>query len=159
MTKITFSPEDIQQLQQQRFYHPHPRVRIKMEVLWLKSKGLPDAKIEELAGVSINTRLKYFREFQEGGIERLQETRFYRPKSDLDQYAEVVKKAFEDKPPVNTQEAQMTILNLTGISRSPTQTREFLKRIGMKFRKVGFIPSKVDLQKQEEFKKNTRAAS
>jgi transposase len=153
MTKITFSPEDIQQLQQQRFYHPHPRVRIKMEVLWLKSKGLQDAKIEELASVSINTRLKYFREFQEGGIKRLQETRFYRPTSELDQHAEVVKKAFEGKPPVSTQEAQMTILNLTGISRSPTQTREFLKRLGMKFRKVGVIPSKVDIQKQEEFKK------
>jgi transposase len=41
---------------------------------------------------------------------------------------------------------------LTGIKRGPTQTREFLKKLGMKPRKVGQIPAKADVKEQETFK-------
>jgi hypothetical protein len=41
MLKITFSDEEVQALQQARFEHPKARVRLKMEVLYLKSQDLP----------------------------------------------------------------------------------------------------------------------
>ena len=41
---------------------------------------------------------------------------------------------------------------------SPTQTKEFLKRIGLKLRKVGHVPGKAlnpdKIQEQEHFQKN-----
>jgi transposase len=43
---------------------------------------------------------------------------------------------------------------MTGIQRGPTQTREFLKAMGMKPRQVGQIPSKADPQEQSEWKEN-----
>jgi len=53
-------------------------------------------------------------------------------------------------------EAQAKIEELTGIKRSPTQIREFMKRIGLKRRKIGYIPGKATepnkIEEQEEFK-------
>lgn len=46
------------------------------------------------------------------------------------------------------------IEELTGIKRSEPQVRKFLGSIGMKRRKVGMVPSKADLDKQEAFKKD-----
>ena len=52
-------------------------------------------------------------------------------------------------------EAMAKIEELTGVKRSETQIRHFLKGTGMKLRKVGTIPSKADPDKQKEFiKKN-----
>ncbi|VAX37907.1 hypothetical protein MNBD_UNCLBAC01-858 [hydrothermal vent metagenome] len=45
------------------------------------------------------------------------------------------------------------IEELTGHKRSEVQIWKFLKRIGLKCRKVGMIPSKVNIEKQEDFKK------
>ena len=49
-------------------------------------------------------------------------------------------------------EAGAKITELTGIERKPTQVRAFLKRLGMKPRKVAAIPARADLQAQQEFK-------
>jgi hypothetical protein len=54
-----------------------------MEVLWLKSQKIPHQKICQLAGISPNTLLTYLRDYEEGGIEKLKEINFYRPKSEL----------------------------------------------------------------------------
>ncbi len=63
---------------------------------------------------------------------------------------------FREHPPHTTAQAQAIIEELTGIKRSPTQVRTFMKRIGMKCRKVGFVPGRsVDPHKQieqEEFR-------
>jgi transposase len=159
MLKIIFTPDECQVIQHERFHHAHPRVRQKMEVLWLKSKGLPHAQIAELAQVSHKTMLTYFKEFQEGGIESVKQTRFYQPISDFTAYTEQIKEALAKKPPINTQEAKEIIEMTTGIRRSPTQVRKFLHKIGIKPRKVGSIPAKADIQKQEDFKKNSRTST
>ena len=45
------------------------------------------------------------------------------------------------------------IAELTGVRRKPTQTRQFLKRLGMKPRKVAAIPAKADPETQAEYKR------
>ena len=67
MIKLEFTEEDKRLLSYGRFNHPHPRVQLKMEVLWLKSQGLSHQKIDKLAGVSVNTVTSYIRDYQEGG--------------------------------------------------------------------------------------------
>jgi len=49
MIKLEFIEEDKRLLSYGRFNHPHPRVQLKMEVLWLKSQGLSHQKIAKLA--------------------------------------------------------------------------------------------------------------
>ena len=53
MLKIEFSAGEKQALNYERYNHPHPRVRRKMEVLWLKSQNISHNKISELADISI----------------------------------------------------------------------------------------------------------
>lgn len=45
------------------------------------------------------------------------------------------------------------IEKLTGLKRSEKQVMKFLKKIGLRHRKVGTIPSKANVDEQETFKK------
>jgi transcriptional regulator with XRE-family HTH domain len=47
-----------------------------MDVLWLKSQGLPHKEICRLTGISGTTLRKYLRMFQSGGVEKLMEMSF-----------------------------------------------------------------------------------
>lgn len=54
-------------------------------------------------------------------------------------------------PPVTAAEAGEKIAELTGIRRKPSQVRSFLKRMGMKPRRMAAIPAKADVKAQQKF--------
>lgn len=153
MIKIEFTETDKQELNYQRYHHPHPRVQMKMEALWLKSLGLSHKEIVRLTGISANTLRQYIYDYLEGGIEKLKEIHFNRPTSKLTENQHKIEDYFRNNPPANINEAINKIEELTGIRRSPTQVRHFLKKIGMRCIKVGFVPGKADPEVQEDFKK------
>lgn len=155
MIRIEFAEEQIEQLRHERFAHPHPRVQKKMEALLLKSEGLPHGRIAQLLGISENTLREYFREFLEGGIERLKETRWTGPTGALVPFGQTIKDDFEARPPATLQEAQQRIEEITGIRRGRTQVHEFLKSLGFSWRKVGTMPAKADVAVQADFKKTS----
>ena len=99
-----------------------------MEALWLKSHGLPHAQIAELVGVSENTVRDYFGLYAAGGVEKLKELNWYQPGSVLDEQITSLEAYFREHPPASVKEAQSKIEGLTGIQRSETQVREFLKK-------------------------------
>jgi DNA-binding NarL/FixJ family response regulator len=66
MREFTFSDEDRKAIDDDRYRHPHPHVQRKMEVLWLKSHGLPHQRIADLAGVSLRTVQRYLNQYLEG---------------------------------------------------------------------------------------------
>lgn len=152
MIQLEFSEDDQKKLSYERFNHPHPRVLLKMEALWLKSQGLPHGQICQLAGISENTLRAYLRDYQEGGIEKLKEINFYRPKSELEAHRATIEEYFRLHPPATINEAIDKIESLTGIRRSPTQVRVFLKSLGMRCIKVGVVPGKADPDEQEAYK-------
>lgn len=156
MIRLEFSPEDIEQLNYERYHHPHPQVQRKMEVLYLKSQGLAHQDIRRLCRISKTTLVKYLREYQQGGIEQLKQLNYKGQPSALNPHGETLKAYFEAHPPRTVSEAQAKIEALTGIQRSPSQIRTFLKRLGMECRKVGFIPGKASdpnhIETQETFR-------
>jgi transposase len=115
-------------LNYERYHHPVPLVQRRMEVLWLKSHDLPHTLIATLAGVSENTMREYFRLYAEGGLEKLKEVNFYRPESELQGHLISLEAHFQANPPATVKEAQSEIETLTGIKRSETQVRGFLKK-------------------------------
>jgi transposase len=153
MLKLKFTEAEKQALHQERFNHPHPRVQQRMEVLWLKSQELPHWQICQLAQVSENTLRAYCRDYKAGGIEKLKEIHFRRPQSELVAYLDTLEAEFRAHPPATINEAVERIETLTGIRRSPTQVRVFLKSIGMRCLKVGSVPAKADIEVQENYKK------
>jgi transposase len=151
MMRVTFNESDIQTLQDERFHHPHPRVQRKAEALLLKSHGLKHKDICKIVDISSNTLREYFRGYQAGGIEKIKETHCYKPQSQLKKHQDTLENYFHEHPVASVKEAMDKIEELTGIRRSENRIREFLKRIGMKRRKVGMIPAKADPDEQERF--------
>ena len=127
-TQLEFTPEIQKGLNYERYHHPVPLVQRRMEVLWLKSHGLPHALIATLANVSENTMREYFRLYQEGGLDKLKEVNFYRPESELQEHLSSLESYFQANPPATIKEAQAEIEALTGIKRSESQVGEFLKK-------------------------------
>lgn len=155
MIRIEFTEKQVEQLRRERFTHPHPRVQKKMEALLLKSEGLPHARIATLLDVCENTLREYFREFLDGGIDRLKEIRWTGPTSEWSSFGQTIKEDFKANPPATVQEAQQRIEQLTGIHRGHSQVHEFLKSLGFSWRKVGTMPAKADVAVQEDFKKTS----
>lgn len=127
-TQLDFTPEISEALNYERFHHPVPLVQRRMEVLWLKSHGLPHAQIATLGNISETTLREYFQLYLEGGVEGLKQVHFYRPESELVQHVNSLEEYFRVNPPASIKEAQSEIESLTGIRRSETQVREFLKK-------------------------------
>ena len=126
--QLTFTPEIQEALNYERYHHPVPLVQRRMEVLWLKSHGLAHALIARLAGVSENTMRDYFDLYAAGGLDQLKEVNLYRPTSALAAHTTTLEAHFREHPPATIKEAQHEIETLTGIKRSETQVRTFLKK-------------------------------
>ena len=86
MIRIEFSEHDLAEIQRLRYEHPHPRVRRRLEVLWLKSQGLAHQDICRLADVSSNTLRQYLRGFPSGGLKQSLALNFYAPISELEHH-------------------------------------------------------------------------
>ena len=155
MITLTFT----EALNYERYHHPHPQVQRKMEAVYLKSQGLSHQQIQQLCRIRSRTTLSgYLRQYKTGGIEALKQLHYKGQASKLNEHIPSLKAHFEGHPPRTAAEAGAEIERLTGIKRSPTQIKAFLKRIGMTHRKVGYLPGKAatpeKIEEQEQFRVN-----
>ena len=157
MLQLEFSEADKGALTHERYHHPHPRVQQRMEALWLKSQGLAHQRIATLCAISGNTLRAYLKLYQAGGMEALKQLNFYRPQRLLSEQCETIEAHLRAHPPHTINEAISVIEALTGIRRSPTQIRVFLKQLGLKCLKVGLLPAKGGPEEQETYQKKVRA--
>jgi len=155
MLQINFTEADKAALHDERYHHPHPCVQRKMEALWLKSQGFRHKDICRAVGITGATLATYLRAYKENGIEALKTLSFHKPRSALDDHRDTLEEYFRKNPPASVGHAMAEIERLTGLKRNKERIRQFLKRIGMKCRKVGMVPAKADVEKQAEFKKKS----
>lgn len=151
MLKLEFSTAEIKALHYERFHHPHPRVQMKMEVVYFKSQQLPHHEICRLSGITGNTMRAYLRAYQTGGIEQLKQLNFYRPQSQLLAHGLSLEASFQAPPPATIKQARSLIAAETAIERSPTPVRNFLLHLGLRCRRVGLLPAKAEVEKQAAF--------
>lgn len=126
--QLEFTPEILKELYYYRYNHLAPLVQRRMDALWLKAHGLPHWQIAELVGVTENTLREYFELYRQGGLEKLKELNYYRPESDLNAHIVSLEVYFREHPPASITEAQSEVEAITGVKRSETQVREFLKK-------------------------------
>lgn len=105
MIQISFSKEERESLNYERYHHPHPRVQKKMEVLWLKSLNYRHKEIMKIANLSKATLCSYLKAYQSGGIDKLKQLNFYHPQSKLDKYSQTLEEYFKANPPSSIKEA------------------------------------------------------
>src|ERR1700739_3264647 len=99
MRAFTFSPDALAEIRHDRYHHPHPRVQRKMEVLWLKSRGLTDAEVAALADVSPRSVQRYLDEFQSGGLEQVRRCGWKGKERELDEHRDSLEDYFLQHPP------------------------------------------------------------
>jgi transposase len=131
MIHITFTENAIKQLRYEAKNHFHPRVRLKMYCLLLKSQGLSHQEIGKIAGICQDTLRAYFEQYIAGGIEELKIVKFHRPVSDLEEYRVKIEDDLDQNPTATLKEAAEKIEQLTGIKRSPGRVSVFLKKNGL----------------------------
>lgn len=156
MIKITFSKEDIKYIKYERYHNENHKTQEKMEALYLKSKGLAHNEICNICDITRATLVKYLKAYVAKGLDGLKETKYKGQPSELSKHIIEIKEYFKNNPPSSTAEAQAKIEEITGIKRSPTQIRLFLKKMGMSCRKLGVVPGKgitpEKIQEQDIFK-------
>jgi transposase len=138
MTKqFDFSPEDVEEINYQRYNHLAPLVQRRMDAIRLKAYGMLHKQIAEIIGISENTLRDYFELYEQGGLEKLKEIHYYQPESELKEHIVSLEVYFREHPPASTlapgasagvKQAQHEVEIITGVRRSETQIREFLKK-------------------------------
>lgn len=128
MIKLTFSQNDIDDLNYWRFHHADPIVMQRYDTVYLKAKGLKTGQIRELTGFNVKTIRAHLNQYKKGGIETLKLREPRRPKSELEEHKQSIEQEFHARPPASIKEAAERIFNLTGVRRSDTRIEIFVKR-------------------------------
>ncbi|MCL4520814.1 MAG: winged helix-turn-helix domain-containing protein [Firmicutes bacterium] len=113
--------------------------------------GYPRHDVARVVGVSEGTVRNYLHAYAAGGLEALRQFNPHPTSAALDAYTDTIRQAFVEQPPHTVQEAVDRIEKVTGIRRSPTAVRTWLKKTGFGFRKTGPIPAKADPVAQRLF--------
>ena len=156
MLKTQFTEAEIETLYYGHIHHSDPAIRLKMEVVYLKTMGYSHQEIGRICRITQPMVRAYLTAYQEKGLAGLLANHHYRPESELEKFVDQIKTDFEKKPPANLNEASVRIEEMTGIKRSPNQVGVFLKKHGFKRLKVGYVPGKAatpeKIEEQETFK-------
>jgi transposase len=158
--QLEFTPAILDELNYERYRHPIPLVHRRREALWLKSQGLPHGQIAQLANITGNTLRDYFPLSLEGGVERLKDVVIQGPESARQEHSPSLEAYFRAHPPATIKGAQSKIEALTGIKRSETPVREFLKKnsLSVGAASAGSPPKPIPTRKHVTWWKNRRRA-
>ena len=149
MLQINISDAEIQRLNYERYYYPCPIVQKRIHALYIKATtNMSNEMIGTLVGLSRYSVGDWIRYYQQGGFDALCQFNYGTNKSELENHADSILKSFTEDPPMKISEAKARIEKMTGISRSPSQVREFMKRHGLRYLKMGHIPAKADAEAQ-----------
>ena len=156
MLPINLSETEIRQLNYERYYYPCPAVQKRIHAVYIKATtDMSNAMIGALIGLNRDSVGDWIMRYQQGGFDALCQFNYGTNTSAMDNHADSILKSFIRQPPMNVNEAKSRIEAMTGISRSPSQVRTFMKRHGLRYIKTGHIPAKADTEKQRQWVKET----
>ena len=112
--------------------------------------GIDKEKMSQVIGVSVRQVYNYVQDASSHREDVYKESR-YRPKSMLGEYEQEIKNELASRPPATAKEAAVRIQGLTGLKRSPTQVRTFMRKHGFKPLKTVQIPAKANPEEQKCF--------
>lgn len=143
----------LDKINRERYEHPLPMVQKRLHAVYLRALGNKYKGIALIVGCSQASVGNWISIFKKEGMEGLKRVDLARPQSKLALHRQTIEDYFRSNPPATIREAIAKIEELTGIKRSERAVREFLKSIGMNYRKTGRVPGKADREAQAEFKK------
>ena len=155
-TLLNLSEIEIEQIKTERYTYGDIMIQKRLNAIYLMSStDLNDCQIAEVVGCHRNILSSWRDKCLNQGLPSLYVNHYRKPESELEQHSELIFTHFEQNPIQSVNQAVAVIEELTGIKRSPTQVRQFLLRHGYKWRKMGQIPGKANVQEQKYWLKNT----
>lgn len=151
LQSVHISNSDADVAKYEMFSHPDPIVQKRMLCIRMKYLGYRHQAICEVVGCCRNTVGNYLALYEQSGLAGLRTLNYTGPVSELDSHEAKVEASFRAQPPRSAKEARERIQGLTGIERSLSRVRAFMKRMGMQVRTTGQIPAKADPAKQQAF--------
>lgn len=151
MIKINLSADTKDRLMDLHQNHIHHIIRQRAHVLLLRSESILNDKISNITGLSEPTIIDYVHQYLGKGEPWVTTLNFRKPVSELQSFDEEIKAYFETNPVSTVSQACEEVSKLTGVTLKNTQMRAYLKKLGIKWRKVGGIPAKVDIEAQQKF--------
>lgn len=154
MLQIKISKADLQLLNYERYYYPCPIVQKRIHAVYIKAiTEMSNEMIGLLVGLNRDSVGDWVARYEQRGFEALCQFNYGTNKSCLENYSQSILQSFIERPPMTSNEAKARIEEQTGISRSPSQVRAFMKRHKMRYLQTGHIPAKADTEKQKEWVK------
>lgn len=154
MLPIKISNAEIQRLNYERYYYPCPTVQKRIHAVYIKAiTEMSNTMIGVLVDLHRDSVDDWIMRYEQGGFEALCQFNYGTNKSALENHSESLLQSFTQQPPMTANEAKARIEEQTGISRSPSQVRAFMKRHKMRYLQTGHIPAKADTEKQKEWVK------
>jgi transposase len=155
-TLLNLSVEEIRQLKYERYTYGNTMTQKRLMVIYLLSTtDLNYSQISHVSGCHRNIIPVWRDKCLYQGLSSLYVNQYRKPESILEVHSELILSHLDQHPVQSVNQAVTVIEELTGIKRSPTQVREFLLLHGYKWRKMGQIPGKADVQKQKEWLENS----
>lgn len=152
LTVFDLSPEELEKLNYERYHYPCPLVQKRLHCLYLKgSCGLSNERIGGLMDASRNSISQWVSRYREGGFEAVIQVGYGTNTSQLESHAGSITDLFASHPPRSLDEAVLQVKELTGIKRSASSMRSFMRRHQFQFLKTGHIPAKVNNTAQHEW--------
>jgi transposase len=138
--RVKLTEEEQRVVNEERESHPNPVVRRRMLALWLLHCGLTRVEAAKIAVVGRATVERVVEAFRDGGLDGLRQWNRKGPTSKLASYRDLIRESFEKEPVRSVAEAADRIEKMTGLRRGPTQVREFMKSLGMKWQCMRAVP-------------------
>jgi transposase len=156
MLLIKISDAEIQKLSYERYCYPCPIVQKRIFATYLKATTESSNKeIGRIVGLDRDSVSHWIKVYHENGVDALYRYNYGTNKSKLEPHSTSILESFKERPPMSACEAKSRIEAMTGISRSLSQVRAFMKRHGLRYLKAGHIPAKADAEKQQYWLQNT----
>jgi len=138
--RVRLLEEEQRIVEVERREHPHEPTRRKLEILWLLHHGLTQEKAAQIVGVGLATVKRCVKAYRDGGLDGLRRWGKKGRIGSLEAHRELLAESFREQPARSVAEAADRIAQLTGIRRGPTQTRLFLKKLGLRWQRMAAIP-------------------
>jgi transposase len=156
MPQLNLNKAEIQKLNYERFYFPDPIIQKRIHAVFMKATTeFSNEVIGILLDLDRHTVGNWISAYKRDGYEALCQFNYGTNKSELETHSEDILKSFTQTPPRNVNEAKSRIEQMTGISRSPSQVRAFMKRHELCYLRTGHIRAKADADKQRQWVKST----
>ena len=152
MLPLNLSEAEIQELKYERFHYPCPIVQKRLTAVYLTATiESTISTIGLMSGLHRHSVDHWVKVYQTEGLESLYKVHYGTNQSELENHAESISQSFTQQPPMSAREAKSRIEDLTGINRSPSQVRTFMRKHGLRYIKMGHIPAKADIEEQKKW--------